>query len=94
MLRKSTSILAAAMLTFGASVSAQAGNDNTSDSHGGFAWGPFGQMMGDDAVNPAYHRSLGGRRDGVHVAPDIASGPPGSAYAYVPSWRYRHHGDF
>jgi hypothetical protein len=86
MLTKSKLVIAAALI-FGAASAAQAGNDKD-DQSGGFVWGPMGQMMGGSAVNPAYHRSLGGKRGGFH-AYDFSSD-----YAYVQSTPYRHHWDY
>jgi hypothetical protein len=79
MLTKSKLALAA-MLILGAASAAQAGKDADPEATGGFVWGPLGQRMGGSAVNPAYHRSLGGRRGAFRD------------YAYVPS-RHRFHRD-
>jgi hypothetical protein len=69
----------AAVLILGAASASEAGKDEDPEAKGGFVWGPMGQRMGGSAVNPAYHRSLGGRRGGWRD------------YAYVPSTRYRYH---
>jgi hypothetical protein len=61
MLTKSKLAIAAALF-LGAVSAAQAGKDADPEATGGFVWGPMGQRMGGSAVNPAYHRSLGGKR--------------------------------
>jgi hypothetical protein len=80
MLVKNT--LIAAALILGAVSAAQAGKDVDPDATGGFVWGPMGQRMGGSAVNPVYHRSLGGKRHEYR-------GEGFRAYGYAPSIRYR-----
>jgi hypothetical protein len=76
--------LAIAAAVFLSAVSAaQAGKDIDPEATGGFVWGPMGQRMGDGAVNPAYHRSLGGKRHSYGF-----SRQGWRDYGYVPSARY------
>jgi hypothetical protein len=62
MLTKSKLAFAAALI-LGAASAAQAANDNQSDPTRGFPYGPEGQRVGGDAVNPVHHESTrkGGR---------------------------------
>jgi len=74
MLSKSKLVIAAAMV-LGVVSAAQAGAENQSDPSGGYRYGPYGQRMGGNAINPAVHRSTRHSR---------------GAYAFVPSSRARH----
>jgi hypothetical protein len=84
MLVKSKLVIAAALFLSAASV-AQAGKDVDPEATGGFVWGPMGQRMGGSAVNPAYHRSLGGKRYEYGVTREGSR-----AYGYGPSTRFRY----
>jgi hypothetical protein len=75
----------AAALFLGAVSAAQAGKDADPEATGGFVWGPMGQRMGGSAVNPAYHRSLGGKRHSFSFSREGLRD-----YDYVPSTRYRY----
>jgi hypothetical protein len=56
MLTKSKVAIAAALI-LGAASAAQAGSENQSDPNRGFAYGPEGQRVGGEAVNPVHHLS-------------------------------------
>jgi hypothetical protein len=81
MLVKSKLVIAAALILTAASA-AQAASDNEPEEKGGFVWGPMGQRMGG---NPAWHRSLGGKRHEYSV-----SRGGFRAYGFAPSTRYRY----
>jgi hypothetical protein len=73
MLTKSKLAVAAALI-LGTASAAQAGAENQSDPTRGFAYGPGGQRVGGQAVNPVHHLST--RR--------------GDPYAYATPRRIHH----
>jgi hypothetical protein len=87
MLTKSKLAIAAAL--FLSAISAAQARVDDPEATGGFVWGPMGQRMGGSAVNPAYHRSLGGKRHSY-----IYSREGVRDYDYVPSTRYRYYRDW